>query len=288
MAAKITYFKPEQIQSISLPEKFTFPFYYEPHPLTELAAKDLQDYLENEFKGNHNFGLDKSQDGLIIGKMFGVLVVQDKDGKLGYLSAFSGKLAGSNEHEKFVPPVFDMLKENSFFLQQEEILNEMNQKIEILEKDPDFLRLKSDFEKYAQESAEEISAFKNGMKENKANRKKIREAMDSSVSEAELIKESNLDQFKFRMLKESWKQVLDEFQLKITSFESQIEKRKKERRAKSSALQNQLFEQYSFLNQSGKTKSLGAIFAETVFEKPPAGAGECSTPKLLQYAFYMI
>src|SRR5690606_20307717 len=162
----------------------------------------------------------------------------------------------------------------SFFLQQEEILNEMNRKIEILEKNPEFLRLKLDLEKYAQESTEEISSFKNGMKENKANRKKIREAMDSSVSEAELIKESNLDQFKFRMLKESWKQVLDEFQLKITSFESQIEKLKKERRAKSSALQNQLFEQYSFLNQSGKTKSLGAIFAETVFEKPPAGAGE--------------
>lgn len=282
---KITYFKPEQIQGISLPEKFTFPFYYEPHPLTELAAKDLQDYLENEFNGNHNFGLDESREGLIIGKMFGVLVIQDKEGKLGYLSAFSGKLAGSNEHEKFVPPVFDMLKESSFFLQQEEILNEMNRKIEILEKNPEFLRLKLDLEKYAQESTEEISAFKNGMKENKANRKKIREAMDSSVSEAELIKESNLDQFKFRMLKESWKQVLDEFQLKITSFESQIEKLKKERRAKSSALQNQLFEQYSFLNQSGKTKSLGAIFAETVFEKPPAGAGECATPKLLQYAF---
>src|SRR5690606_4863102 len=186
---------------ISLPEKFTFPFYYEPHPLTELAAKDLQDYLENEFNGNHNFGLDESREGLIIGKMFGVLVIQDKEGKLGFLSAFSGKLAGSNEHEKFVPPVFDMLKESSFFLQQEEILNEMNRKIEILEKDPDFLRLKSDYEKHVQESTEEISSFKNGMKENKANRKKIREANDSSVSEAELVKESNLDQFKFRMLK---------------------------------------------------------------------------------------
>ena len=285
MAAKITYFKKQKIQGIPLPEKFTFPFYYEPHPLTELAAKDLQDYLENEFSEDHNFGLDESREGLIIGKMFGVLVVQDKEGKLGYLSAFSGKLAGSNDHKNFVPPVFDMLTENSFFLQQEEILNEMNRKIEELESNSEFIRLQSDFEKYAQESADEISRFKIQMKENKANRKKIREANDSFVSEAELVKESNLDQFKFRMLKESWKQVLDEFQLKITSFESQIEKLKKERRAKSSALQNQLFEQYAFLNQSGKTKSLGAIFAETVFEKPPAGAGECSTPKLLQYAF---
>ncbi|MFA7687723.1 MAG: pseudouridine synthase [Moheibacter sp.] len=285
MTAKITYFTKQKIQGIPIPEKFTFPFYYEPHPLTELAAKDLQNYLENEFSEDHNFGLDESREGLIIGKMFGVLVIQDKEGKLGYLSAFSGKLAGSNDHENFIPPVFDMLTENSFFLQQEEILNEMNRKIEILEKNPEFLRLKLDLEKYAQESTEEISSFKNGMKENKANRKKIREAKDSSISETELIKESNLDQFKFRMLKESWKQVLDDFQQKIHAFETQIESLKKERREKSSTLQNQLFEQYVFLNQSGKTKSLGAIFAETVFEKPPAGAGECSTPKLLQYAF---
>lgn len=285
MAAKITYFTKQKIQGIPIPEKFTFPFYYEPHPLTELAAKDLQNYLENEFSEDHNFGLDESREGLIIGKMFGVLVVQDKEGKLGYLSAFSGKLAGSNDHENFVPPVFDMLKENSFFLQQEEILNEMNRKIEKLESDSEFIRLQSDFEKYAQESADEISGFKFRMKENKANRKKIREAKDSSISETELIKESNLDQFKFRMLKESWKQVLDDFQQKIHAFETQIESLKKERREKSSTLQNQLFEQYAFLNPSGKTKSLGAIFAETVFEKPPAGAGECSTPKLLQYAF---
>jgi len=282
---KITYFPTEVIQGIELPEKFTFPFYYEPHPLTELAVKDLQTYLENEFSENHNFGLDESQNGLVIGKMFGVLAVQDKVGELGYLSAFSGKLAGSNDHERFVPPVFDMLTENSFFLRQEEILNEMTRKIEKLETNLEFIQLQSDFEKYSRESADEISVFKNWMKENKAERKRIRKTNDSSVSEAELIKESNLDQFKFKMLKESWKSVLDDFQQKIHEFENQIDSLKKERKEKSSALQNQLFEQYSFLNQSGKIKSLGAIFAETVFEKPPAAAGECATPKLLQYAF---
>src|SRR5690606_24048678 len=83
----------------------------------------------------------------------------------------------------------------------------------------------------------------------------------------------------------SWKQVLEDFQEKIEEFETKIEALKKERREKSSALQNQLFEQYSFFNRDGIPKSLGAIFTETVFEKPPAGAGECATPKLLQYAF---
>ena len=285
MAAKITYFTKQQIQGISLPEKFTFPFYYEPHPLTKLAAADLQTYLEKEFEADHNFGLDENQEGLVIGKMFGVLVVQDAEGRLGYLSAFSGKLANSNDHERFVPPVFDMLTENSFFLHEEMVLNEMNRSIETLETHPEFSQLKADFDRYSKESSEEIAVFKTWMKANKAERKRIREANDSSIWEADLVRQSNLDQFKFRMLKESWKQVLDDLEYKIQSFEKEIEGLKLTRKARSSSLQNQLFEQYKFLNPAGKWKSLGAIFSETVFEKPPAGAGECATPKLLQYAF---
>lgn len=282
---KITYFSDEEINGIKVPEKFTFPFYYEPDELTKIAASQLQNYLENKFSAQHNFGLNENQEGLIIGKMFGVLIVEDDHGKLGYLSAFSGKLAGTNEHEKFVPPVFDMLTENSFFKQEEEILNQFNYEIEKLESDEEFIKLKSDFEKYSQESLEDISNFKIWIKNNKAERKKIRETNSDETIEKELIRQSNLDQFKLKILKESWEDVLNSFQQKINEFESKIENLKKTRKEKSSALQNQLFEQYSFLNKYGKTKSLESIFSETVFEKPPAGAGECATPKLLQYAF---
>jgi tRNA pseudouridine32 synthase/23S rRNA pseudouridine746 synthase len=281
---KIVYFPDDKIAGISLPERFTFPFYYEPHALTQLAAEELQSYLEEEFTAEHNFGLDENQEGLVIGKMFGVLVVQDADGRLGYLSAFSGKLANSNDHDRFVPPVFDMLTEDGFFLQEEKLLNEMNRAIEMLESDVSYVRMKKEHLIYSKEAEEEIAGFKAWMKEKKAERKRLRES-DAVFSEAELVRESNLDQFKFRMLKESWKQVLDAMILEIQSVEEKIEALKWGRKEKSSSLQNQLFEQYSFINPAGKWKSLGAIFRETVFEKPPAGAGECATPKLLQYAF---
>ncbi len=71
----------------------------------------------------------------------------------------------------------------------------------------------------------------------------------------------------------------------LAQFESDIESLKNERKEKSAALQQQLFEQYVFLNKDGKSKSLQEIFGQTAFGKPPAAAGECATPKLLQFAF---
>lgn len=57
------------------------------------------------------------------------------------------------------------------------------------------------------------------------------------------------------------------------------------RKKYSNALQTRLFEQYHFLNQQGNSKSLISIFEEEGYKNPPAGAGECAAPKLLQYAF---
>lgn len=289
---QITYFKEDQIKGISLPEKFTFPFFYEPHELTKIAASELQHYLENHFDKEHNFGLDSSQNGLVIGKMFGVLVVQDKEGKLGYLSAFSGKLAGTNTHEIFVPPVFDMLEENSFFLREVEFVNEINRKIELIEANSDYILLKNKLADYTAQSSQEIDSLKSVLKQNKASRKKLRSENKNVLSEdeylvfeADLIKQSLRDKHLFNVLSKEWSDKIASVKEQLDVFEAEIEQLKTDRKEKSSTLQKQLFEQYAFLNQYGKSKSLGAIFSETVFGKPPSAAGECATPKLLQYAF---
>ena len=127
-----THFK-ESIDSFKLPVKFNFPFYYTPDPLCVLAAKELQESLTIQNLWKHNFGLIEDQEGLAIGKMFGVLIVQDREGVIGYLSAFSGKLAGVNHLRNFVPPVFDILEETGFFRQGEIIISEINSRIEALE-----------------------------------------------------------------------------------------------------------------------------------------------------------
>lgn len=130
-----TYFTPfeETIAVDSLPKQFISPFNHLPHPISVLASKKLQEYLQNQQEWQHNFGLDATQEGTIIGKMFGVLVVQTQDNEIGYLAAFSGKLAGANQHSKFVPPVFDGLFEGSFVNEGMIALTHINQQIKELE-----------------------------------------------------------------------------------------------------------------------------------------------------------
>lgn len=289
---KISYLLEDTIKEIALPERFTFPFYYEPHPLTKIAATELQHYLETQTHLDHNFGLSADAEGLAIGKMFGVLVVQDTEGKLGYLSAFSGKLANSNDHPKFVPPVFDMLVENSFFLKEIELINAINTRIGEIESNETYQQLKGEFDKSSAQSLQEISAFREQLKNNKEQRKQVREIQKSKLSkqeydvvEADLIKLSLHDKHQLNVLTNKWARILEEVQAGVNQFEDDIEFLKNERKEKSAALQQQLFEQYVFLNKDGKSKSLQEIFSHTAFGKPPGGAGECATPKLLQFAF---
>jgi tRNA pseudouridine32 synthase / 23S rRNA pseudouridine746 synthase len=123
----------EPIAADSLPQKLNSPFGNVQSPICLLAIEKLQHYLVNQKDWTHNFGLDAAQTGAIIGKMFGVLVVKTEDNELGYLAAFSGKLAGRNQHLKFVPPVFDTLQADSFLTEGMTQLSAINLAIKTLQ-----------------------------------------------------------------------------------------------------------------------------------------------------------
>lgn len=286
--SKFTKFN-TSITDFSLPEKFTFPFYYEPHPLAVLAANELQEYLRTQTDFDHNFGIDTSKEGLVIGKMFGVLVVQNRDGELGYLAAFSGKLAESNHHERFVPPVFDMLTENSFFNQGMEVLNPMNRQIETLENAPEYINAKEALETLKSTANREISEAKLLAKARKKERKVKRTEAKTILSveafevlNEELRQESIKSNFLIKDMTKYWNYRIEAAEVKVNEFLDEINRLKTIRKNKSAALQQQLFDNYTFLNQQGESKSLSEIFEGNTLI---AGAGECAAPKLLQYAF---
>jgi tRNA pseudouridine32 synthase/23S rRNA pseudouridine746 synthase len=269
------------ISDISLPEKFTFPFYYEPHPLSILAAVELQQYLATQTGFQHNFGLSAAQEGLAIGKMFGVLVVQNHKGELGHLWAFSGKLAEQNQLPHFVPTVFDMLSQDSFFKKEEININRYNSEIEKLMQLPAYLASIDDLQKTLQQAEKEIIKQKLKIKAGKKIRADKRKLSNNETELEALNKESQEEGILLKKMTQYWRYKIDAAEQELEVHSSKINQLKEKRRQKSAALQQQLFKEYAFLNQHKELKSLGEIFNES----PPAGAGECAAPKLLHFAF---
>ena len=279
------------VSGIELPEKFTFPFYYEPHSLAKLAAKELQIYLESQTDFTHNFGFDANETENPIGKMFGVLVVKNKTGQLGYLAAFSGKLEDESCPEPFVPPVFDLRTPNSFYRKGEQEIENINQQLTTLKNDPKYLHLKKIVKKKSKEIEEDLALQRRKMKRSKKERKLRKNeafqniaAKDFAILTTKLAQESFNDQFFYKELLAYYTHQTDQNRKELLSFETQIATLKKLRKETSALLQKTLFEKFQFLNSKKEPKALIDIFNNPEI-KPPAGSGECAAPKLLQFAY---
>lgn len=266
----------QPIQSIPLPERFTYPFHYTPHPLCVIAAEETQAYLKERTEWREE---------LQTGKMFGVLVVRTPAGEVGYLAAFSGNLAGKNVHPFFVPPIYDLLQPDGFFRQEEERINEINARIRTLQASPALEDARSRLQSTIEYCDFVLQAAKDLMKKRKEERDRLRQFPLTEEETALLIKESQHMKAAHKLTKKSLRSILEEDQAKVDRLEQEIEQLKQERKRRSAALQRKLFEQFRILNARGEVKDLCELFAPTYQGAPPAGAGECAAPKLLQYAY---
>ena len=280
----IHFFK-KPVSHLALPEKFTYPFHYTPHPLCVLAAEEVKEYIASR---------KEWQEELASGKMFGVLIVQTDNGitnneenQIGYLAAFSGNLAGKNLHPYFVPPVYDLLQPEGFFKIEEEQISAINIRIRELENSSSYLDSKEKWKIETEQAKAVLNQAKAELKMAKEARE-IRRQLSPELSEEEqasLIRESQYQKAEYKRLEKEWKKRLEELETEVRYFDIEIERLKTERKERSAALQRKLFEQFRMLNAQGEVKDLYTIFEQTVQKVPPAGAGECALPKLLQYAY---
>ncbi|MGI2157113.1 pseudouridine synthase [Shewanella baltica] len=288
----------QAIDAYALPQRFTFPFYYEPHPLCVIAANELQQHLETQSDWQHNFGLTGELTGAI-GKMFGVLLVQTPLGEVGYLSAFSGKLAEQNHWPRFVPPVFDMLAKDNFFHTENLQINQINEQLFAVENHPDIPRLSIGLETEQAQAQAELAAHRQVMIDGRQSRKAQRNQLaaqlaanptdetlrENAITEAKLSQESISEKNQLRDIKRYWDERIHVISQALSQLTDERDALRQQRKRLSAALQQKLFEQYRFLNIKGTEKSLNGIFNGTVELTPPAGSGECAAPKLLHYAF---
>ena len=268
----------KDISNIQLPEAFTFPFHYTPHPLCVCAAKEVQAYLQTRTDWHEE--LEK-------GKMFGVLVVRNQEGTMGYLAAFSGNLAGSNCHEFFVPPVYDLLNPEDHFKEEEKQISQINQTITELEKEfytPQAFQ--AHLASIEQETEHEINEYRKTMKASQEKRNMLR--MQGNLSDADLEdlnKQSQFEKAELKRIKTRRQAYLDAIIAQAKPWQDKLQSLKEERKTRSLALQQWIFRQFRMRNALGEAKDLCDIFANTAQLIPPAGSGECAAPKLLQYAY---
>ena len=275
-----------QYNITDIPSVFAYPHYYDPHPIAKYASDRLKEqlHISCDFKSMLN-NTDT------VGKMMGVLVVQNNDTdnnnipQLGYLQAYSGTLINDGIADMhFCPPVHDRDKDG-FYKAGEDELNELNILIDQLESNPELLMQRG----HLAELQEEQRNIKwCTIKKQRRDLLAIRDEQRSQLSKEEYNRsDKRLKQEKREMkkLKSQIKQEIQVAENAVNELEQHIQSLKDEHKTKSIQLQDTLFNQYNFLNIYNETKSLLPMFANTTIQRPPLGAGDCIAPKLLQYAF---
>lgn len=313
-----TAFKSD-ISNIELPQAFTFPFYYEPHKLCEIAALELQQHLCEQTSWEYNFGVNSQGELSNIelsnaissstspnhvsdllapsGKMFGVLVVKDKNNNMGYLSAFSGKLANQTQLPSFVPPVCDDFAQDELFINEQKNINAINAQIVSLSANPKIKKFRNTLAEHDRSAKKDIQTHKALMKTAKNSRNIQRSEAEKKLSintlskvdyqdlKKALSQESIAHKIQLRDLILHWKEKCETIEHPLLELTNEIDNLKVLRKKLSTKLQQKLFSQYTFLNIKGESKNLVDIFSVLPEHIPPAGSGDCAAPKLLQYAF---
>ncbi|NOI92347.1 RluA family pseudouridine synthase [Vibrio splendidus] len=274
-------------QDLSLPTRFTFPYYYTPHPMCELAMLQLQQSL-----------LDCGVNETSQGNLYAVLLIQDPTTQeLGYLSAFSGLQLDSSldsqlNNINFVPPAFDsehFQSQNSANLARQ---SQLADDIEKLKQSHNLDELTSSLNELKNDASKAVEAFQIAIAANKTERTVLREkanqeeALGNLDSAADLLKQlgnqSSQEKRDLKALRIEWKQKIAERQLQVDAIESELKSRKQEYQAISGELEAQRLFHYRFINQARESKNLLELLdGKDALES----SGDCCLPKLLNFAF---
>lgn len=274
--ASLSFVHPLELGNDSLPDSFTYPFRYTPHPLCIRAAALVQQEL---------LRMDMHE-----GKMYGVLVAQASPttlsgyppGTLCFLAAYSGQLNGSYAHPWFVPPIVDYLAPDSHFQREQTAIMDIGVQISDLKTSPEHSEWQRRVLILNQERERAVCEAKQAYAEGKSRRELQRATATGLLPQ--LIRESQQQKADIHRAKQLHKQEIEALEARLAAHNATIRRLFDERKRRSESLQQWLFQQFTFLDASGQSRNLGEIFAGAQI---PSGAGECCAPKLLQTAYLL-
>lgn len=280
------------VKQHALPELFTFPYYYTPHPLATAAMKQLQAHL-TLLQNRHDWKETEDKP-LESGNMFAVLVVENEQGQLGYLSSYAGKESDTPEwlttSDNFVNAVFDIEVHHAELAPIQRELDEARAQLVELQRSLDISSRIDELTTKTSQSEQELKELAQSMSEGKKRRKQLRKEAESrlglSLSQDELdllIKtlgdESSREKRKLKALKQQWQISLTELSARVTLSHSQIQQQQEACNHLVTDMDTALNKACQFLNQAGELKSLHELFEHG--EAIPHSS-EQNLPKLLQ------
>lgn len=292
-----------------MPTQFTYPFRYTPHPLCRKAALIVQDKLremgvrEGKMYGvlvcqilNHQYEIDKSGEtrAETVDGLESLHLGGDIEGPIYFLAAYSGQLNGSYNHPWFVPPVVDYLDPESHFQKEQAEIMKLTARMEEIGESAEVRRLKERLEVLKQEREQKVDEAKRVYMEGKKE--------DSEG--ADYIRLRQFQKAEIQRAKRFYKEDIAEIEGQLAAHHVMQHDLYEQRKQRSEALQQWLFEQFEFLNARGERKRIIEIFHnDSLRDIPsnvitpslqgragggsliPSGAGECCAPKLLQTAY---
>lgn len=285
----ITPFEPQPAPR-DLTEAFPSPFdELGPHALAHRAAEAMQAELRAGFiaPGIPSATLHGPEGG----KMFGVLVVQRPDGRIGFLRSFSGMLAGQWELPGFVPPLFDREARTRVEPAGEAVVKGLFARAEALDTSPELVSLRTAHEAQKVRHAEEREAMRARHEQRKQRRHALRAGLtapgsltDAASREAlhALDQESRGDKAERRRLDAAQDEERRALEPKRARLERRLQALERLRRIVCRALMKRIHDTYEVPNARGERRPLRALFAPG---EPPSGAADCAAPKLLAHAF---
>ena len=299
-----------------LPCAFTFPFRYTPHPLCVKAAAVVQQQLEqmgvtegkmygvmvvkgkripnnvspapsreggewaDANKGasstNRNTPSQENVEGSVEGDA------------LYFLAAYSGQLNGSYAHPWFVPPVVDYLAPDSHFQLEQQEISEISRRMEALRTSEERTAWVQRLTALKEEREVAVTAAKRVYEEHKSRPNPSSEGGEwADANEgAAYIRMRQFQKANIHRAKQLHKEEIAALEARLAEHNATMHQLFEERKLRSEALQQWLFEQFDFMNGNGERKNLIEIFHGTEQRRLiPSGAGECCAPKLLQTAY---
>ncbi len=253
---------------------FTYPFAYTPDP----RCQEAKEIVKKELEGREEF-----QEDVRSGKMFGVLVCENDEGKQGFIASFSGTLGGRSHQKWFVPPMLDYEQKDGVFKTEEASISELNKTILQRENDERYVEFKKVVVEKEKESAQTISELKTRYTEHKQERKKLR--AEHPELKDELDRQSQFEKAEIKRTAARLDEELSVLREEIAQYEIKTKALKTERKERSNVLQRWLFSRMKTNCADGEVLSVWDIFQFAGKGVPPSGTGECAAPKLLNYAF---